>query len=65
MAEEVKIPVDIYESADEIVIVMPLAGVPKESIKIWLEKTTLYVAGDRRQPKLKETLKPVVAECFW
>jgi len=64
MTEEIKIPVDIYESEDEIVIVLPLAGVPKDTIKIWLEKTTLYVSWDRKQPQLKETLKPVISECF-
>jgi len=44
---------------------MPLWGVAKESIKIYLKKTTLYISWERIKPDLKETLKPKILECFW
>lgn len=62
--EKIKIPFDIYESPEEIVIIMPMWGVSKEDIQIWLEKTTLYISWVRKPPKLKETLQPVQTECF-
>jgi len=63
--KQIKIPVDIYESPQELVIVMPMWWVKKEDIKIRLEKTNLNIAWIRKPPKLKENLKKVQQECFW
>lgn len=61
----VDIPMDIFESNEELVIVMPLWWVNKSSINVWLEKTTLIVKWNRKKPELKEILMPVQEECFW
>ncbi len=61
---KVDIPMDIYESIDEIFIVVPLWGVDKESIEIFLESTTLFLTGKRLSPQIKENMKPVKQDCF-
>lgn len=61
----VDIPMDIYESNEELVILMPLWGVSKKSIQIDLEKTTLTVKWVREKPALKENLAPLQEECYW
>ncbi len=62
--EIIDIPMDLYESEDEITIIIPLWWVNKNSIEICLEKTTITVNGERSQPKLKENLMPLKQECF-
>jgi HSP20 family molecular chaperone IbpA len=61
----INIPLDVYESPEEIVIIIPLGWVKKESLQIRLEKTNLFIKWDRIQPKLKETLKPIIQKCYW
>jgi HSP20 family protein len=41
---------DVYESADDVILKMELAGVDKESIRIHLEEQTVVVEGVRRDP---------------
>ena len=41
---------DVYESADDVVVKMELAGVDKESIRIHLEDQAVVVDGVRRDP---------------
>jgi HSP20 family molecular chaperone IbpA len=60
----VNIPLDIYESPEEIVIIIPLWWVKKDSLKIRLEKNNLFIKWERTQPKLKETLKPIIQDCY-
>ena len=63
--EKIRIPMDIYESPKEIVIVLPLWWVEKKTINISLEDYSLIVWWKRSCPKLKEDLMPVQQECFW
>ncbi|MFH0954437.1 MAG: Hsp20/alpha crystallin family protein [Verrucomicrobiota bacterium] len=41
---------DVYESADDVVVKLELAGVSKESIRIHLEAQAIIVEGMRRDP---------------
>jgi HSP20 family protein len=41
---------DVYESADDVVVKMELAGVDKEVVRIHLEEQTVIVNGVRRDP---------------
>jgi HSP20 family molecular chaperone IbpA len=61
----IQIPLDIYESPSELVILMPLAGVQRESVKVHLQEYTLLIAGERTAPKLKDDFIPLQQECFW
>lgn len=62
---DVEIPMDVFDSQDELVLVMPLWGVDKESLNISLEKTTIVIEAERKSPVLKETLMPVQENCYW
>ena len=59
------IPYDIYESSQEIVIIMPLWGVKKESLKLKIEDYKLLIQGERILSSFKENLLPVKEECYW
>lgn len=41
---------DVYESADDVMVKVELAGVDKESIQISLDGQMLVIAGTRRDP---------------
>ncbi len=41
---------DVYESADDVVVKVELAGITKESIRIHLEEQALVIEGIRRDP---------------
>ncbi len=58
------IPYDIYESPQEIVIMLPLGGVKKESLKLAIKEYRLVITWERIKPKLKEHLIPLKEECY-
>lgn len=65
MKESVSIPMDIYESSKEIVIVIPLGGVERSSIDLQLEDYKLILKWTRTKPALKESFHSIKEECFW
>jgi len=58
------IPYDIYESENEIVVIMPLWGVKKESIDVSLEKNILHIVWKRIKPELKDNLVAQKEDCY-
>jgi len=65
MEETTKIPHDIYESENEIVVILPLWWVKKESLDVKLEENLLIVEGKREKPELKDNLVLQKEECYW
>lgn len=65
MAENIEIPMDVYESPDEIVLIAPLGWVAKNSIELSLEKTHLKLSWVRTKPNLKENLMALQEESYW
>lgn len=61
----IDIPYDMYESSQEILILMPLGGVKKESLTLKIEDYRLFVKGERVKNTTKENLLPVQEECYW
>lgn len=59
------IPYDMYESSQEIVIIMPLWGVKKESLKLKIEDYKLLIQWERTLASFKENLLPIKEECYW
>lgn len=59
------IPFDMYESSQEIVIIMPLGGVKKNSLQLKIEDYNLLIKGERELITLKDNLVPVKEECYW
>lgn len=59
------IPYDMYESPQEIVIIMPLWGVRKESLHIKIEDYRILIQWERVNLGLKSSLVAVQEECYW
>lgn len=62
--QNISIPMDIYESPREVVIIIPLGGVQKKSIELYFDDFKLVVSGVRAKPKLKEDLALQQEECY-
>lgn len=58
------IPYDIYESPQEIVILLPLWGVKKDTLKLSIKEYRLVISGERIKPKTKDNLIPLKEECY-
>lgn len=58
------IPYDIYESPQEIVILMPLGWVDKSSIKLDIKDYKLVITWKRSKSQVKDNLIPIKEECY-
>ncbi len=61
----ISIPTDIYESPREIVILIPLWWVDKQSIELFCEDYKLQIKWIRLKPALKEDFVLQQDECYW
>ena len=43
-------PVDVYETDDEVVVLVEIAGIPNEEVEVLVDGRTLTVRGERRPP---------------
>ena len=64
MTSNINIPYDIYESPNEMVLVMPLWGVGKESIDISIDDYRLVIKGIRKKIILKDDCVPLKEDCY-
>lgn len=64
MADKIDIPYDIYESPAEVVIVMPLGWVKKESLELKVEDYRLVIHWVREKIELREDFIPLKEECY-
>lgn len=64
VAEIPHIPYDIYESPQELVILLPLGGVEKESIQLKIDDYRLVITGKRIRPQVKDNCIPLKEECY-
>lgn len=64
MKEVVTVPMDIYDSPQEMVIILPLGGVKKSSIKLQLQGLQLKIIWERLKPQLKVSLVSMQEKCF-
>ena len=65
MPEIPHIPYDMYESSQELLIIMPLGGVKKESLSLKIEDYKILIEGERSNPEVKENLVSIREECYW
>jgi HSP20 family molecular chaperone IbpA len=61
----VDVPMDMYQSATEVLIVIPLWWVKKESIKINITGHILKVSWVRTLPMIADKYVPMQEQCFW
>lgn len=59
-----EIPYDVYESPNEIVIIVPLAWVKKEDIDIVIDDDRLIIEWQRENVLLKEDFIPLKETCY-
>lgn len=62
--QALSIPMDIYESPKEIVIMIPLGGVQKKSIELYFDDFKLMIKGSRVKPKLKDDFVIQQEDCY-
>jgi len=58
------IPYDMYESPQEVVIIIPLGWVKKESVEVKIENYRIQIRWFRMAPQLKESCIPIQEECY-
>lgn len=58
------VPMDIYESPKEIVILVPLGWVQKKSIELYFDDFKLIVKWVRVKPKLKDDFVVQQEDCY-
>ena len=60
-----EIPYDLYDSPQEILIIIPLGWVKKDSLRLNIQDYRLFIEWERTFPSLKENLVPVKEDCYW
>lgn len=63
--EEARVPIDMYETESELVIVAPIAGVSPNDIEILLKKDFLLIKGKRKPTEEVSEKNYLYRECFW
>ena len=58
------IPYDMYESPQEVVIIIPLWWVKKDSVEVKIENYRILIRWTRTAPKLKESCISIQEECY-
>ncbi len=61
---KITIPYDVYESEQEIAIILPLGGVKKDSIELSIRHEILTITGERTAPQVRKDFLPLQQECF-
>lgn len=63
--EEGQLALDVFQTADEIIIVAPVAGVTLDDISINITDDVLTVSGNRNFQFKAESADYFTQECFW
>lgn len=63
--EEGQLALDVFQTADEIIIVAPVAGVTLDDISINITDDVLTVSGNRSFQFRAESADYFTQECFW
>lgn len=64
MDQILAIPYDLYESPQELVILLPLGGVKKESIMLEIKDYRLLITWERVKPLVKDNLLALKEDCY-
>ena len=58
------IPYDMYESPQEVIIIIPLGWVKKESVEVKIENYRILIRWFRLAPQLKQSCISIQEECY-
>ena len=64
MDSTLSIPYDFYESPQELVIVLPLGWVKKETVTLQIKDYRLLITWERIRPDMKPNLIPLKEDCY-
>ena len=59
------VPYDMYESPQEVIILVPLGWVKKESVEVKIEDYKISIKGMREKRLLKDSCIAIQEECYW
>lgn len=62
---EGQLAVDVYQTAGEIVVKAPVAGVAAEDINISVKPDSVTISGERKEEKEVSAEGYLARECFW
>ncbi len=62
---EGQLAIDVYQTADDVVIKAPIAGVRPEDLDIAVTDETVTVKGERRDSVTEEGRDYFTQECYW
>lgn len=65
MENTLQIPYDIYESENETLIIVPLWGVKKDSLKLHIKDYRLYISGLREAMEINEWFVAIKEDSYW
>lgn len=63
--EEGRLPIDLYETEDEIVLRTVVAGVDQNEIDISINNDMVTIRGERKEPEIVGNDDYIKHECYW
>jgi len=65
LEEPGQLTIDLYQTADELVLQSAIAGVKSEDLDISIENEILTIRGYRAKPTAEQKIDYFTQECFW
>ncbi len=62
---EGQLALDLYQTADDLVVKAPIAGVKPDRIDVSITDDVITIKGERQDEDRAEDSEYVVQECFW
>lgn len=60
-----QLAVDVYETAEKLYIIAPIAGIEKNDLDVSISDNTLSIQGTRSSGVTEENPNYYVQECYW
>jgi len=62
---EGQLAIDVYETAEAIVLKAPIAGVSQEDVEVSITETMITIRGERHDRQSENIEAYLVQECYW
>jgi len=63
--EEGQLAIDVYENAEQVIVMSAIAGVRSNEIELVLQQDMLTIRGNRQAPVVDGDSQSLVQECYW
>ncbi len=64
VAPEGQLALDVVQTADEVIVIAPMAGCRSENLELHLHNDVLTIRGERKPP-LEQEVDYFYKECYW